>query len=153
MPYNFVGFLTKENLQIAHLLYTKHIGKNVIEMIWRILYGRIDKDKIGKICSDIAKANHALKSVINSNFGEDYRNIISLPWLLTEKQINDIKEVIQKIRFTTGFSSNIQNILMKNGDFGGVKPHDWHTFIKVIIYLYNFHLVHLFSNFVLLFEI
>jgi hypothetical protein len=31
-----------------------------------------------------------------------------------------------------GFSSNIQNILTKKGDFGGVKTHDWHTFIKVI---------------------
>ena len=43
----------------------------------------------------------------------------------------------------TGFSSNIQNILTKKGDFGGVKTHDWHTFIKVIIYVYNFHLLHL----------
>ena len=40
-------------------------------MIWRILDGRIDKDKIGKICSDIAEANHTLQSVINSNFGEE----------------------------------------------------------------------------------
>ena len=43
----------------------------------------------------------------------------------------------------TGFLSNIQNILTKNGDFGGVKTHDCHTFIKVIIYVYNFHLVHI----------
>ena len=72
-------------------------------MIWRILYGRTDKDKIGKNCSDIAEANHEWKRVINSNFREEYRNIISLPWLLTEQQSNDIKEVIQKIRFPTGF--------------------------------------------------
>jgi hypothetical protein len=31
-----------------------------------------------------------------------------------------------------GFSLNIQNILTKKGDFGRVKTHDWHTFIKVI---------------------
>ena len=37
-----------------------HIKKNVTKMIWRILYGRTDKDKIGKNCSDIAEANHAL---------------------------------------------------------------------------------------------
>ena len=89
-------------------------------MIWRILDGRTDKDKIGNICSAIAEANHALQSVINSNFGEEYRNIISLPWLLTEQQRNDIKEVIHKFRFSTGFLSNIQNILTKNSDFGGV---------------------------------
>ena len=122
-----------------------HIRKNVTEMIWRILDGRTHKDKIGKICSDIAEANHTLQSVINSDFGEECQNIISIPWLLIEKQRNDIKEFIHKIRFPTWFSSNIQNILMKNGDFGGVKTHDWNTFIKVIIYLYNLHLLHLFS--------
>ena len=62
---------------------------------------------------------------------------------LREKQGNDIKLVIQKIRFLTGFASNIQNILTKKGDFGGVKTHGWHTFIKVIIYIYNLCLVHL----------
>ena len=36
----------------------------------------------------------------------------------------------------------IQKILTKKGDFGGVKTHDWHTFIKVIfIRLYIYLLV------------
>ena len=109
------------------------------------------QNKIGKICSDIAEANHTLQSVINSNFGKDYWNIISLAWLLKEKKRNDIKEVIHKIRFSMGFSSNIQNIVTKKGDFGGVKTHDSNIFIKVIIYVYNFHLVHIFSNYCLLF--
>ena len=82
-------------------------------MISRILDGRTNKDKIAEICSDIAEANHAFQSVINSNVGEEYRNIISLPWLLAEQQSNYIKEVIQKIRFPTRFSLNIQNILIK----------------------------------------
>ena len=107
-------------------------------MIWWILDGRSDKDKIGKICSEITEDNHALQSVIISNAGNGNRNI-SLPWLLTEQQSNAIKEVIHKIRFSTGFSSNIQNILTNKGDFGGVKTHDWDIFIKVIIYVYNFH--------------
>ena len=72
-------------------------------MIRRTLDGRLDKDKIGKNCSDIAESNHALQGVINSNVGEEYQNIISLPWLLTEKQSNDIKEVIQKKGFLLGF--------------------------------------------------
>ena len=87
-----------------------HIGKNVTEMIWRTLDGRSDKDKIGKICSDIAEANHALQSVIISNVGNRNRNI-SLPWLLMEQQSNAIKQVIQNIRFPTGFSSNIKKYL------------------------------------------
>jgi hypothetical protein len=37
-----------------------------------------------------------------------------------------------------GFASNINNILMKKGEFGGVKTRDWHTFIKVIILVYIF---------------
>ena len=61
-------------------------------MIWRTLDGRSDKDKIGKNCSDIAEANHALQSVIISNVGNGNRNI-SLPWLLTEQQSNVIKQV------------------------------------------------------------
>ena len=115
-----------------------HIGKDVTEMIWWILDRRTNKDKIRRTCSDIAEENHALQIVIISNAENGNRNI-SLTWLLTEQQRNAIKEVIKKIRFPTGFSSNIQNILTKNGDFGGVKTHDWHTFIKVIFYVYNLH--------------
>jgi hypothetical protein len=62
----------------------------------------------------------------------------NLPWLLTEQQSNDVKEVIQRIKFSMGFASNIKSILMKKGEFGGVKTHDWHTFIKVIILVYIF---------------
>ena len=29
--------------------------------------------------------------------------------------------------------------LNPKGDFGGVKTYDWHTFIKVIFYVYNLH--------------
>ena len=57
----------------------------------------------------------------------------STPWLLTEQQSNDVKEVIRRIKFPTGFSSNINNILMKKGEFCGVKTHDWHTFVKVML--------------------
>jgi hypothetical protein len=70
-----------------------------------------------------------MQSVILSNNDGDKNN---LPWLLTEQQRNGVKEVIQKIKFPRGFCSTIKNILMKKGEFGGVKTHDWHTFIKVI---------------------
>jgi hypothetical protein len=73
-----------------------------------------------------------LQSVIINSNGDGHEKNTSLPWLLMEQQINIVKEIIQKIRFLTGFSSNIQNILTKKGDFGGVKIHEWHTFIKVI---------------------
>ena len=94
-PIQFSRFPYYEHLQIAHLFDTMHIRKNVTEMIWQTLDGKYDKDKIGKNCSDIAEANHALQSVIISNVGNGYRNI-SLPWLFTEQQINSIKGVIQK---------------------------------------------------------
>jgi hypothetical protein len=73
-----------------------------------------------------------LQSVIINSNGDGHEHNTSLPWLLTKQHSNIVKEVIRKIRFPMGFSSNIQNILMKKGDFGGVKAHDWHTFIKVI---------------------
>ena len=50
-----------------------------------------------------------------------------------EKESYIVKEVIIKIRLSTEFLSNIKNILTKKGDFGGVKTHDWHKFIKVIV--------------------
>ena len=133
----FSRFPYYENLQIVHLFDTMHIRKNVTKTLWRILYGRSDKEKNDKICSDIQEANHAMKNVIYSN-RNGYQNI--LPWLFREKESNLLKEVIRKIKFPMGFASIIKNILMKKGEFGGVKTHDWHTFIKVInnfsIYIY-----------------
>jgi hypothetical protein len=70
-----------------------------------------------------------MQSVIRSNNDGDQTN---LPWSLTEQQRNGVKEAIQRIKFPTGFCSNIKNILTKKGEFDGVKTHDWHTFIKVI---------------------
>jgi hypothetical protein len=78
--------------------------------------------------SDIQYSNRSV-GVLDQN---------NLPWLLTEQQSNDVKEVIQRIKFPTGFASNIKNILTKKGEFGGVKTHDWYTFIKVIILVYIF---------------
>ena len=78
-PIQFSRFPYYKHLQIAHLFNKMHIGKNVTEIIWIILDGRTDKDKIGKNCSDIVEAIHTLQSVINSNFREEYQNIIILP--------------------------------------------------------------------------
>ena len=71
-PIQFSRFPYYEHLQIDHLFDTMHIENNLTEMIWKTLDGRSDKDKIRKICSDIAEANHALQSVINSSFGDEY---------------------------------------------------------------------------------
>ena len=59
-----------------------------------------------------------MQSVIQSNSDGDWNN---LPWLLIKKQSNYVKEVIGRIKFPTGFASNINNILTKEGEFGGVK--------------------------------
>jgi hypothetical protein len=121
-----------------------HIGKNVVEALWRILDGKNDKEKIVKIFSDIQESNHAMKYVIELNNDGDQINIISLLWLLTEQQSNVVREIIRKNKFPTGFCSNIKNILTKKVVFGGVKTHDWHIFIKVIILVYIF-LIHLYT--------
>jgi hypothetical protein len=93
-----------------------------------------------------------MRSVIQySNRSDGVLDRTNLPWLLTKKQSNDVKEVIQRIKFPTGFASNIKNILMKNGEFGGVKTHDWHTFIKVIILIYIFIYIGLIDIFVFVF--
>ena len=53
--------------------------------------------------------------------------------MFAKKQSNVVKEVMWKIKFPTGFCANLKNIITKKGDFEGVKTHDWHVFIKVII--------------------
>jgi hypothetical protein len=49
-----------------------------------------------------------MQTMIRSNRDGLDRN--NLPWLLIEKQRNDVKEFIQRIKFPTGFASNINNI-------------------------------------------
>jgi hypothetical protein len=66
-----------------------------------------------------------MRSVIQySNRSDGALDRNNLPWLLIEQQSNDAKEVIQRIKFPTGFASNINNILTKKGEFGGVKIQD-----------------------------
>ena len=74
-----------------------------------------------------------MKYVIQFHRNGDQININSIPWMFTEKKSNVIKEVMRKIKFPTGFCTNMKNIITKKGDFVGVKTHDWHIFMKVII--------------------
>ena len=110
-----------------------HIGKNVTETLWKILDGRSDKENIVKICKDIQDSNHAMKDIIQFHSNVEQININSLPWILTEQQSNVVKEVMRRIKFPTGFCSNMKNIITKKGDFAGVKTHDWHVFMNIII--------------------
>jgi hypothetical protein len=122
-PKQFSRFPYYEQLEITHLFDTMHIGKNVKEMLWRILAGWCEKEKNSKICSDIQEANHAMLNIIDLNRTNGFdRN--SLPWLFKEDESNVVKELIRKIRFPTSFASNIKNILTKKGEFGGLKTHD-----------------------------
>ena len=87
----FSRFPYYEHLQIVHLLDTMHIRKNIIELLWRILDGKTDKERNGKICSDIQEANHTLQCVIIDSNGDGHQQNISLPWCLMEQQINIVK--------------------------------------------------------------
>jgi hypothetical protein len=83
----------------------------------------VKKKKNSKICSDIQEANHAMLNIIDLNRTNGVDQI-SLQWLFKEDESNVVKEIIRKIRFPTGFASNIKNILTKKGEFGGLKTHD-----------------------------
>ena len=65
-----------------------------------------------------------MKDVILFHNNGGQTNINSIPWMLMEQQSNAAKEVMQKIKFPTGFSVNMKNIITKKGDFAGVKTHD-----------------------------
>jgi hypothetical protein len=59
-PTQFMRFPYYEEMKIAHLFDTMHIGKNVTETLWQIIDGRRDKEKIIKICTNIQEDNHAM---------------------------------------------------------------------------------------------
>ena len=54
-PKKFSRFPYYENLRIAHLFDTMHIGKNVDETLWRILDGRSEKKKLSKFAMTFKK--------------------------------------------------------------------------------------------------
>ena len=109
-PKQFTRLPSYDHLRIYHLFDTMHIRKNVSETLWRIL-DLSDKEKIVKICNDIKESNHAMKYVIQLHSSVDQININSLPWMLTEQQSNVVKEVMQKIKFPTGFCVNMTSII------------------------------------------
>ena len=122
-----------EHLHITHLFDTMHIRKNVTETLWWLLELRREKDKFVKACKDIQERNHAMKYIIQFHSNEEQVNIKSIPWMFTKQQRNVFKEAMRKIKFPTRFCVNLKNIITKKGDFAGVKTHDRHVFIKVII--------------------
>ena len=87
----FNRFPYYEHLQIVHMFDTMHIGKNITELLWRILDGRTNKERIGKICCDIWEANHTLQSVIINSNGDGHEQNTNLPWLLMDQQSNIVK--------------------------------------------------------------
>ena len=74
-----------------------------------------------------------MKDVIQFHSNRDQININSIPWMFKEQQSNVVKEVMRKIKFPTRFCANMKSIITNKGDFAGVKTHDWHIFMKVII--------------------
>ena len=74
-PKQFSRFPYYDHLQIAHLFDTIHIGKNVIEKLWRLLELRSNKEKIVKFCKDIQERNHAMKDINQFHRNKDQINI------------------------------------------------------------------------------
>jgi hypothetical protein len=123
-PVQFSRLPYYEHLEIVQLFDTMHIKKNVIETLWGVIDRRSEFFFFFQDTNDIKEANHAMKSVIHSNSDAYGQNISALPWLLTEKQSKDVKEVIEKIKLPIGFSSNTKNNLTKKGELSGVKTLD-----------------------------
>ena len=62
-----------------------------------------------------------MKDVIQFHSNRYQININSIPWMFTEQKSNIVKEFMQKIKFPTGFCTNMKNIITKKGGFAGVK--------------------------------
>ena len=130
---NSVGFPTMRTYKLFICLI-----ECISERMWLKHYGEywmegLRKNFVFKICNDIQEAIHAMKYVNQFHSNGDQININSLPWMLTEQQSNVVKQVMQKIKFPSGFCSNMKNIIKKKGDFSGLKTCDCHVFMKVTI--------------------
>lgn len=80
--------------------------------------GRLDKEKLVKICNDIDESNHALKFFIEPNRDGNQINMSVIPWLLMQQQTIVICEAIKKTKFPTGYVANISSLISKKGNFG-----------------------------------
>ena len=92
---------------------TMHIGKNVIETLWRLLELWREKDKVVKAFKYIQERNHVMTYIIQFHCNVEQFNINSIPWMFTEQQRNVVKEVMRKIKFPTGFCANLKHIITK----------------------------------------
>ena len=98
-PTQFSRLPYYKDLPIVQFFDAMHIGKNVIEALWKMLNGGHNREWISKICNSIHEFNHALKYFIESNSNRNLINTSVLPWLLTKKQSDALKEVIRKQNF------------------------------------------------------
>ena len=84
-PMQFTRLSYYEKLLTVHLFDPMHIGKNVVETLWKILDGSRDKDQIVKTCSDIEESNHEMKNGIRPNKNGHQIDTSALSWLLSKQ--------------------------------------------------------------------
>jgi hypothetical protein len=59
---------------------------------------------------------------------------LKAPWVLTPEEISILNIRIRSIRTPTGHGASLRNIFsMDDTALSGLKTHDWHNFLKVII--------------------
>jgi hypothetical protein len=80
-----------------------YIGKNVTQLQWKILNGRNNRNKIGKVTSDIEESN----TIQHLSHSYSDKLLTNLPWLLIKQERNIVKDLIWKIEFPTSFDLNI----------------------------------------------
>ncbi|XP_057842572.2 uncharacterized protein LOC131051993 [Cryptomeria japonica] len=117
-----------ENLPIAHLFDTMHIGKNVAECLWKHLNGTNLEAQI-KLRKDLQ-----VVSVMPNMWLHENNSYNHAPWTFTSKEKENIIDTMKSIRFPSGFGATLKNLFTRDGsEFSGLKTHDWHNWIKYVL--------------------
>jgi hypothetical protein len=121
-----------QHLKICHLLDPMHIFKNVGHSLWKHLIGLKDTHASRASLVEYNSKPH-LWSRENSITGNIEHP--KTPWVLTPEEISILNIRIRSIRTPTGHGASLRNIFtMDDTALSGLKTHDWHNFLKVIIF-------------------
>jgi hypothetical protein len=108
-----------------------HIFKNVGHSLWKHLIGLKETHASRASLVEFNSKPHLWprENSITGNIEHP-----KAPWVLTPEEISILNIRIRLIRTPTGHGASLRNIFsMDDTALWGLKTHDWHNFLKVII--------------------